>query len=152
MTRFIAGIKTSSPCLAGLARDCYASSGRYAQFLQRRMLSRPGASRRVTTAERQRVEPHIDPAIATTVQALDTASEMLLSEPLRRASGRIVAGPFPVSTASAHAASMRHRAISQIIDYLWLRPPASYCASWVCESDEISTAYRPRRSRTSRSG
>lgn len=57
---------------------------------------------------RKGVEPHVDPAIATAVQALDAACHMAVGQPFSRAAGRIVAGPFCVSTASAHAASKRH--------------------------------------------
>jgi hypothetical protein len=85
-----------------------------------------GAARRADHAQadarprlilREGVEPHVDPAIATAVQALDTAGHMAVGQPFSRAAGRIMAGPFCVSTASAHAAHQSGNVSdSQIID------------------------------------
>lgn len=48
---------------------------------------------------RECIEPHVDPAMAAAVQALDVASQMAISQPFRRAAAGIVAGPFGVRCA-----------------------------------------------------
>lgn len=52
---------------------------------------------------REGIEPHVHSAIAAPVQALDAAGHMPDSQPFHGAAGRIMAGPFCVSTTSAHA-------------------------------------------------
>lgn len=77
---------------------CTDPAAPHAEQTRRKADARPGL------ILREYVEPHVRPAIATAVQALDVAGHMAVSQPFRRAAGRIVSRPFRVPR-SAHAAS-----------------------------------------------